>query len=130
MKKDTRDLSQVYDLFAIRVIVDDVKDCYGVLGIVHSLWKPLPYRFKDYIAMPKPNNYQSLHTTVIGTRGQPVEIQIRTWEMHRIAEYTAHWRYKEGNQTANKDAFDEKMGWLRNLLEWQARAIRKNSSTP
>ena len=121
MTKDNRDLSQLYDRFAIRVLVDDVKDCYGVLGIVHSLWKPLPYRFKDYIAMPKPNNYQSLHTTVIGTRGQPVEIQIRTWEMHHIAEYgvAAHWRYKEGNQTANKDAFDEKMGWLRNLLEWQ-----------
>lgn len=121
MKKDNRDLSQVYDLFAVRVIVDTVKDCYGVLGIVHSLWKPLPYRFKDYIAMPKPNNYQSLHTTVIGTRGQPVEIQIRTWEMHHIAEYgiAAHWRYKEGNQTATKNEFDEKMGWLRNLLEWQ-----------
>lgn len=121
MKKDNRDLSQVYDLYAIRVIVDTVQDCYGVLGIVHSLWKPLPYRFKDYIAMPKPNNYQSLHTTVIGTRGQPVEIQIRTWEMHHVAEYgiAAHWRYKEGNQTANKDEFDEKMGWLRNLLEWQ-----------
>ena len=121
MKKDNRDLSQVYDLYAIRVIVDTVQDCYGVLGIVHSLWKPLPYRFKDYIAMPKPNNYQSLHTTVIGTRGQPVEIQIRTWEMHRVAEYgvAAHWRYKEGNANAGKNEFDEKMGWLRNLLEWQ-----------
>ncbi|MCH4166794.1 MAG: bifunctional (p)ppGpp synthetase/guanosine-3',5'-bis(diphosphate) 3'-pyrophosphohydrolase [Megasphaera sp.] len=121
MKKDNRDLSQVYDLYAIRIIVDTVKDCYGVLGIVHSLWKPLPYRFKDYIAMPKPNNYQSLHTTVIGTRGQPVEIQIRTWEMHRVAEYgvAAHWRYKEGHANAGKNEFDEKMGWLRNLLEWQ-----------
>ncbi len=121
MKNDNRDLSQVYDLYAIRVIVDTVQDCYGVLGIVHSLWKPLPYRFKDYISMPKPNNYQSLHTTVIGTRGQPVEIQIRTWEMHHVAEYgiAAHWRYKEGNQTATKNEFDEKMGWLRNLLEWQ-----------
>lgn len=121
MKKDNRDLSQVYDLFAIRVIVDTVQDCYGVLGIVHSLWKPLPYRFKDYIAMPKPNNYQSLHTTVIGTSGQPVEIQIRTWEMHHIAEYgvAAHWRYKEGHANDGQSAFDEKMGWLRNLLEWQ-----------
>ena len=121
MKKDNRDLSQVYDLFAIRVIVDTVQDCYGVLGIVHSLWKPLPYRFKDYIAMPKPNNYQSLHTTVIGTRGQPVEIQIRTWEMHHIAEYgvAAHWRYKEGHANDGASKFDEKMGWLRNLLEWQ-----------
>lgn len=121
MKKDNRDLSQVYDLYAIRVIVDTVQDCYGVLGIVHSLWKPLPYRFKDYIAMPKPNNYQSLHTTVIGTRGQPVEIQIRTWEMHHVAEYgvAAHWRYKEGTTAGNGNEFDEKMGWLRNLLEWQ-----------
>ena len=120
MKKDHRDLSQIYDLYAVRVIVDTIPDCYAVLGIAHSLWKPLPYRFKDYIAMPKSNMYQSLHTTIIGTKGQPVEIQIRTWEMHRVSEYgvAAHWRYKEGQKGADRD-FDEKVGWLRHLLEWQ-----------
>ncbi len=120
MKKDNRDLSQIYDLYAVRVIVDTIPDCYAVLGIAHSLWKPLPYRFKDYISMPKSNMYQSLHTTVIGTMGQPVEIQIRTWEMHRVSEYgvAAHWRYKEGNSGGDKD-FDQKVSWLRQVLEWQ-----------
>lgn len=120
MKKDNKDLSEIYDLYAIRVLVDTVKDCYGALGIVHSLWKPLPYRFKDYIAMPKSNMYQSLHTTVIGTKGQPVEIQIRTWEMHHTSEYgiAAHWRYKEGSKGADK-GFDQKLSWLRQLLDWQ-----------
>lgn len=120
MKKDNRELSQIYDLLAVRVIVDTVPDCYAVLGIAHSIWKPLPYRFKDYISMPKSNMYQSLHTTVIGTMGQPVEIQIRTWEMHRVSEYgvAAHWRYKEGNKGADKE-FDQKVAWLRQVLEWQ-----------
>ena len=120
MKKDNRDLSQIYDLLAVRVIVDTIPDCYAVLGIAHSLWKPLPYRFKDYISMPKSNMYQSLHTTVIGTMGQPVEIQIRTWEMHRVSEYgvAAHWRYKEGNKNGDKE-FDQKVAWLRQVLEWQ-----------
>ena len=120
MKKDNRDLSQIYDLLAVRVIVDTVPDCYAVLGIAHSIWKPLPYRFKDYISMPKSNMYQSLHTTVIGTMGQPVEIQIRTWEMHRVSEYgvAAHWRYKEGNKGVDKE-FDQKVAWLRQVLEWQ-----------
>lgn len=120
MKKDNRDLSQIYDLLAVRVIVDSIPDCYTVLGIAHSLWKPLPYRFKDYISMPKSNMYQSLHTTVIGTMGQPVEIQIRTWEMHRVSEYgvAAHWRYKEGNKNGDKE-FDQKVAWLRQVLEWQ-----------
>lgn len=120
MKRDSKDLSQIYDLYAVRVIVESIPQCYAVLGIAHSLWKPLPNRFKDYIAVPKPNMYQSLHTTVIGTKGQPVEIQIRTWEMHHISEYgvAAHWRYKEGKQAGGAD-FDAKISWLRRILEWQ-----------
>ncbi|MDH2910451.1 MAG: bifunctional (p)ppGpp synthetase/guanosine-3',5'-bis(diphosphate) 3'-pyrophosphohydrolase [Candidatus Eremiobacteraeota bacterium] len=117
MKKG-RDFSTIYDLTAVRILVDNVKDCYGALGAVHSKWTPLPGRFKDYIAMPKPNMYQSLHTTVIGPQGEPLEIQIRTREMHRICEYgiAAHWRYKEGGKADN---FENKLSWLRALLEWQ-----------
>lgn len=124
MLRDHKSLSEIYDLLAIRVLVDTVKDCYGTLGIVHSMWKPIPGRFKDYVAVPKSNMYQSLHTTVMSGGGQPLEIQIRTFEMHRISEYgiAAHWRYKEsgGSKPAasGDKGFDAKLSWLRQLLEW------------
>ncbi|MDI6822858.1 MAG: bifunctional (p)ppGpp synthetase/guanosine-3',5'-bis(diphosphate) 3'-pyrophosphohydrolase [Bacillota bacterium] len=119
MVEQGRDLSDIYDLIAVRVIVDTVPDCYAALGVVHSLWKPVPARFKDFISVPKPNMYQSLHTTVIGPTGEPFEVQIRTWEMHRTAEYgvAAHWRYKEGGRAGDR-RFEEKLSWLRQLLEW------------
>jgi len=119
MTRKGKDFNEIYDLIALRVIVDSVKDCYGAVGTVHAIWKPVPGRFKDYVAMPKFNMYQSLHTTVIGPAGGPLEIQIRTEEMHRTAEYgiAAHWRYKEGGR--GDESFDERLAWLRQMLEWQ-----------
>ena len=122
MVNQDKTLDQIYDLFAVRIIVDTVKDCYAALGIIHEMYKPIPGRFKDYIAMPKPNMYQSLHTTLISSNGQPFEIQIRTYEMHRTAEYgiAAHWKYKENiDGTKGDDREEAKLTWLRQILEWQ-----------
>src|SRR5205814_9145574 len=127
MTRKSREFNEIYDLTAMRVIVDSVKDCYGAVGVIHSLWKPLPGRFKDFIAMPKFNMYQSLHTTVIGPEGRPLEIQIRTREMHDMAEFgvAAHWIYKEGKGPDGRKpppgaaTGDEKLKWLRTMLDWQ-----------
>lgn len=122
MKNQHKSLDQIYDLFAVRIIVDTVKDCYAALGVIHEIYKPIPGRFKDYIAMPKVNMYQSLHTTLIGSAGQPFEIQIRTYDMHRTAEYgiAAHWKYKEASDGKKiSSGEEEKLSWLRQILEWQ-----------
>jgi len=125
MQRDNITLDQVYDLFALRIIVNSVKDCYAALGVVHDLYTPMPGRFKDYIAVPKPNMYQSIHTTLLGPKGTPFEVQVRTWDMHQIAEYgiAAHWAYKEANNSRNKKSnvvvTEDKLAWLRETLEWQ-----------